>query len=64
MGAHSADPKHFDGYTDPTGQQREVERRQVMKRIGRPEDIGYAAAFWRVMKPPSSPERSFSWTAA
>ncbi|MEN4041452.1 MAG: glucose 1-dehydrogenase [Anaerolineaceae bacterium] len=35
----------FDSYTDPAGQQREVERRQVMKRIGRPEDIGYAVAF-------------------
>jgi NAD(P)-dependent dehydrogenase (short-subunit alcohol dehydrogenase family) len=35
----------FDGYDDPAQQQREVERRQVMKRIGRPEDIGYAVAF-------------------
>ncbi len=35
----------FDSYDDPAGQQREVERRQVMKRIGRPEDIGYAVAF-------------------
>lgn len=35
----------FDGYDDPVGQQREVERRQVMKRIGQPEDIGYAVAF-------------------
>jgi len=35
----------FDGYADPAQQQREVERRQVMKRIGRPEDIGYAVAF-------------------
>jgi len=35
----------FDGYADPAEQQRQVERRQVMKRIGRPEDIGYAAAF-------------------
>ncbi|MBE2270642.1 MAG: glucose 1-dehydrogenase [Anaerolinea sp.] len=35
----------FDSYPDPAQQQAEVERRQVMKRIGRPEDIGYAAAF-------------------
>jgi NAD(P)-dependent dehydrogenase (short-subunit alcohol dehydrogenase family) len=35
----------FDGYDDPAKQQRLVEGRQVMKRIGRPEDIGYAAAF-------------------
>lgn len=35
----------FDGYDDPAEQQRLVEGRQVMKRIGRPEDIGYAAAF-------------------
>jgi NAD(P)-dependent dehydrogenase (short-subunit alcohol dehydrogenase family) len=35
----------FDSYPDPAGQQRAVEQRQVMKRIGRPEDIGYAAAF-------------------
>ncbi len=35
----------FDSYPDPAGQQQAVERRQVMKRIGRPEDIGHAAAF-------------------
>jgi NAD(P)-dependent dehydrogenase (short-subunit alcohol dehydrogenase family) len=35
----------FDSYSDPADQQRQVERRQVMKRIGVPEDIGYAAAF-------------------
>jgi len=35
----------FDGYSDPAEQQRLTEQRQVMKRIGRPEDIGYAAAF-------------------
>lgn len=35
----------FDSYDDPAEQQRIVEERQVMKRIGRPEDIGYAAAF-------------------
>lgn len=35
----------FDSYPDPAKQQAEVERRQVMKRIGRPEDIGHAAAF-------------------
>lgn len=35
----------FDSYPDPAAQQKAVEQRQVMKRIGRPEDIGYAAAF-------------------
>lgn len=35
----------FDSYDDPAEQQRMVEKRQVMKRIGRPEDIGHAAAF-------------------
>lgn len=35
----------FAGYPDPAEQQRQVEERQVMKRIGRPEDIGHAAAF-------------------
>ena len=35
----------FDGYPDPKAAQRGVEERQVMKRIGTPEDIGYAAAF-------------------
>ncbi len=35
----------FDSYADPAEQQRQVERRQVMKRIGTPEDIGHAAAF-------------------
>ncbi len=35
----------FDSYPDPAAQRRLVEQRQVMKRIGRPEDIGYAAAF-------------------
>lgn len=35
----------FDGYDDPAEQQHMVEQRQVMKRIGQPEDIGYAAAF-------------------
>lgn len=35
----------FDSYPDPAAQQKAVEKRQVMKRIGRPEDIGYAAAF-------------------
>ncbi len=36
----------FDSYPDPAGQQAQVEQRQVMKRIGRPEDIGHAAAFF------------------
>jgi NAD(P)-dependent dehydrogenase (short-subunit alcohol dehydrogenase family) len=35
----------FDSYDDSAEQQRAVEERQVMKRIGRPKDIGYAAAF-------------------
>ncbi len=35
----------FDSYDDPAGQQALVESRQVMKRIGRPEDIGHAVAF-------------------
>lgn len=35
----------FDSYDDPEEQRRLVEKRQVMKRIGQPEDIGYAAAF-------------------
>jgi len=35
----------FDSYPDPKAQRKAVEQRQVMKRIGRPEDIGYAAAF-------------------
>jgi NAD(P)-dependent dehydrogenase (short-subunit alcohol dehydrogenase family) len=35
----------FDSYDDPADQQRQVEKRQVMKRIGQPEDIGYAATF-------------------
>ncbi len=35
----------FDSYDDPAEQQRLVEQRQVMKRIGQPEDIGHAAAF-------------------
>jgi NAD(P)-dependent dehydrogenase (short-subunit alcohol dehydrogenase family) len=35
----------FDSYDNPTEQRQAVEKRQVMKRIGIPEDIGYAAAF-------------------
>jgi len=35
----------FDSYDDPVKAQRDVEARQVMKRIGTPEDIGHAAAF-------------------
>ena len=35
----------FDSYDDPAEQQRIVEQRQVMKRIGVPEDVGQAAAF-------------------
>ncbi|MBI5670513.1 MAG: glucose 1-dehydrogenase [Chloroflexi bacterium] len=35
----------FDSYPDPAEQRRIVEQRQVMKRIGTPEDIGHAVAF-------------------
>jgi NAD(P)-dependent dehydrogenase (short-subunit alcohol dehydrogenase family) len=35
----------FDSYDDPADQRAQVERRQVMKRIGQPEDIGNAVAF-------------------
>jgi len=35
----------FDSYDDPAGQRRLTEEHQVMKRIGKPEDIGYAVAF-------------------
>jgi NAD(P)-dependent dehydrogenase (short-subunit alcohol dehydrogenase family) len=35
----------FDGYPDPAAQRKMTEEHQVMKRIGRPEDIGHAAAF-------------------
>ena len=35
----------FDSYADPVAQRKEVERRALMKRIGIPEEIGYAAAF-------------------
>lgn len=35
----------FDSYVDPTAQQRIVAERQVMKRIGTPEDVGRAVAF-------------------
>ncbi|MCR4429192.1 MAG: glucose 1-dehydrogenase [Caldiserica bacterium] len=35
----------FDSYPDPEAQRKAVEQRQIMKRIGQPEDIGYAAAF-------------------
>jgi len=35
----------FDSYPDPADQRYQVEKRQVMKRIGQPEDIGHAVAF-------------------
>ncbi len=35
----------FDSYADPAAQRKAVEERQVMKRIGRPEDIGHAVSF-------------------
>ncbi len=35
----------FDSYADPVAQRKEIERRAIMKRIGIPEEIGYAAAF-------------------
>lgn len=43
----------FDSYDDPAAQQKLIEERQVMKRIGRPEDIGFAALYL------SSDEASF-----
>ena len=35
----------FDSYENPTAQKELVEKRQVMKRLGTPEDIGNSAAF-------------------
>lgn len=35
----------FNSYPDSTKQRELVEKRQIMKRIGTPEDIGYAAVF-------------------
>ena len=35
----------FDSYPDPAAARREIEERQVMKRIGTPEDVGQAVAF-------------------
>jgi NAD(P)-dependent dehydrogenase (short-subunit alcohol dehydrogenase family) len=35
----------FDSYADPAGQRKAVEQRQIMKRIGIPEEVGTAAAF-------------------
>lgn len=35
----------FNTYNDPKAQQKLIEDRQVMKRIGTPQDIGNAAAF-------------------
>ncbi len=35
----------FDSYADPAAQRKAVEARQLMKRIGIPEEVGYAAAF-------------------
>jgi len=35
----------FDSYADPAAQRKEIERRAIMKRIGRPEEVGAAAAF-------------------
>ncbi|GAC1461289.1 MAG: SDR family oxidoreductase [Chamaesiphon sp.] len=35
----------FKGYDDPAGMVKKVSERQVMKRMGVPEDVGYAAAF-------------------
>ena len=35
----------FDSYADPASQRKAVEQRQLMKRIGIPEEVGYAAAF-------------------
>jgi NAD(P)-dependent dehydrogenase (short-subunit alcohol dehydrogenase family) len=35
----------FERYEDPKAMKKKVEERQVMKRVGTPTDIGYAAAF-------------------
>lgn len=35
----------FASYEDPEAQRKMVEDRQIMKRIGHPEDVGYAVAF-------------------
>jgi hypothetical protein len=35
----------FDSYPDPAEQRRVIEQRQVMKRIGTPEDVGHAVSF-------------------
>lgn len=35
----------FSEYPDPQGMVKKVSERQVMKRMGTPEDVGYAAAF-------------------
>lgn len=35
----------FNSYDDPIATRQKVEEKQVMKRIGTPEDVGYAAAF-------------------
>ncbi|MBE9222366.1 SDR family oxidoreductase [Cyanobacterium stanieri LEGE 03274] len=35
----------FNSYDDPIAVRKEVEERQVMKRIGTPEDIGHACTF-------------------
>jgi NAD(P)-dependent dehydrogenase (short-subunit alcohol dehydrogenase family) len=35
----------FNSYDDPIATRKRVEEKQVMKRIGTPEDVGYAAAF-------------------
>ncbi len=35
----------FDSYADPAAQRKAVEQRGLMKRIGIPEEVGYAAAF-------------------
>lgn len=35
----------FKSYDDPAGMVKKVSERQVMKRMGIPEDVGYAAAF-------------------
>ncbi|BAQ61748.1 3-oxoacyl-[acyl-carrier protein] reductase [Geminocystis sp. NIES-3708] len=35
----------FNSYDDPAAARKKIEDRQVMKRIGTPEDVGYACAF-------------------
>jgi hypothetical protein len=54
----------FDSYDDPAEQQHLIEQRQVMKHIGRPEDIAMRPPSCPAMKPHSSPAPNSLWTVA